>query len=75
MLGDGRTMRVGDVVWGGVDCTGFVDGSGDFEGRDAVTWWPGKVSQSVSEFWLIVINTLIFIVCGNRSYRVVVEKA
>ena len=43
VLGDGRTMRVGDVVWGGVDCTGFVDGSGDFEGRHAVTWWPGKV--------------------------------
>ena len=40
VLGDGRTMRVGDVVWGGVESGSVAD---DFEGRHAVTWWPGKV--------------------------------
>ena len=32
---------VEDVVWGGVE-SGSV--AGGFEGRHAVTWWPGKVS-------------------------------
>ena len=48
VLGDGRTMRVGDVVWGGVESGSVPD---DFEGRHAVTWWPGKVSHSVIRRW------------------------
>ena len=40
VLGDGRTMRVGDVVWGGVESGSVAE---DFEGRHSVTWWPGKV--------------------------------